>query len=342
MPLQLVLLLLVLVLVSGEDWEHELVQYPSPARLRAHLEHLTRFPHPAGSPGARKAAQYVAKQFDRAGLPTHIIQFNALISNPVSAKLTLLQDNIRAKLAEEIVQQDHTSDTWYRNHSYHAYSPSALVKAPLVYVNYGLEQDFGELEKRGIPLQGKIAIVKYGRSFRGLKVLNAQKRGMLGMLIYSDPKDDGYVRGATYPDGSWRPKSGIQRGNVQFASRCSGDPGFIERDPDICGYASEDLMPKIPSMPISYEDAKPLLASLGGDNSPPEWHGGLDVPYNIGPGPGVVEMEVNNTREVAKLWNVVVKIPGKDFPDEEIILGNHRDAWVYGAVDPNSGTCTMF
>eukprot|EP00475_Leptophrys_vorax_P039792 TRINITY_DN724_c0_g1_i3.p1 TRINITY_DN724_c0_g1~~TRINITY_DN724_c0_g1_i3.p1 ORF type:complete len:665 (+),score=166.95 TRINITY_DN724_c0_g1_i3:1585-3579(+) len=346
MSLLLLLLLVVLLpaAVQGavSSLEAKFLSVPDPKSAREHLKFYTSLEHVAGTPGDYKTAVYTLEQFKSYGLDAHIESFRALVAYPNDAKLRLV-GGPEAQLAEDIVSVDPTSDSVLRNHTYHGYSPSGNVTGELVFINYGQREDFEYVTNQlGIDLSGKIALVKYGRSFRGLKVLNAQNYGMAGCLIYSDPQDDGYAKGNTYPEGPWRPASGVQRGSVQFLSRCAGDPALVERDPDVCGdYKSEDLIPKIPSLPLSYGDAKVLLAAIQGNPSPNSWHGGLDVDYHVGPGPAQVSLFVNTTIEVRELWNVVAHVPGALFPEEEVVLGNHRDAWVFGAADPNSGTATL-
>ena len=203
-----------------------------------------------------------------------------------------------------------------------------------MYVNYGSASDFQFLASINVSVVGKIALARYGQVFRGLKVQNAQAYGALGCLIYSDPADDGFTKGAVYTSGPWRPQTGVQRGSVQFLSRCSGDPGMIERDPTVCGdYDTADLIPAIPSLPLSYGDALPILAQLVGVAPPASWVGGLNVSYALGSsGAGAtVHLVTNMTYAPTTLWNVVATIPGNN-PDpqvakQQIILGNHRDAW---------------
>eukprot|EP00475_Leptophrys_vorax_P039791 TRINITY_DN724_c0_g1_i2.p1 TRINITY_DN724_c0_g1~~TRINITY_DN724_c0_g1_i2.p1 ORF type:complete len:655 (+),score=174.54 TRINITY_DN724_c0_g1_i2:1585-3549(+) len=345
MSLLLLLLLVVLLpaAVQGavSSLEAKFLSVPDPKSAREHLKFYTSLEHVAGTPGDYKTAVYTLEQFKSYGLDAHIESFRALVAYPNDAKLRLV-GGPEAQLAEDIVSVDPTSDSVLRNHTYHGYSPSGNVTGELVFINYGQREDFEYVTNQlGIDLSGKIALVKYGRNFRGLKVQIAQEYGMAACLIYSDPKDDGFGKGHTYPEGSWRPESGVQRGSVQFNSRCGGDPGLVERDPDVCGYKTEDLIPNISSLPLSYRVARVLLAAIEGHPSPKKWHGDLDVDYNIGPGPAKVSLYVNTSFEVRELWNVIARVPGKLFPEEQVILGNHRDAWAFGAVDPNSGTATL-
>ncbi len=269
----------------------------------------------------------------------------------------------KASLSEDILDPDldPTTDTIWRNHTFHGYSPAGnLSNVKFVYANYGRPQDFAVLQKAGISVSKKIVIMRYGQCFRGLKVRNAQNQGALGVILYSDPADDGCSLGQVYPIGPWRPPSGVQRGSVQFNSQCGGDP--YRADPryrelyntsveELCNVTdpSKELVPSIPSIPISYGDAIPLLKNLGGVPvadipGADDFIGGLkNMTYRIGPSKGYLDMVVRNIDETTKVPNVVGIIPGS-LPadlDQPVLLGNHRDAWVYGAADPNSGTSSL-
>jgi N-acetylated-alpha-linked acidic dipeptidase len=252
-----------------------------------------------------------------------------------------------AKLSEDVVEIDDTSDNIWRNHTFHGYSPSGNVeKKRIVYANYGRPHDFDLLEKAGIAVDNHIVLVRYGKCFRGLKVRNAQTRGAVAVLIYSDPADDGYAVGDVYPEGPWRPPTGIQRGSVQFNSHCAGDP--LRADPryrtqlntsveEVCGVDSiHELIPSIPSIPLNYDDALHLLQNLGGPVAADIPDGGTDfvggltnVTYRLGPSHGLANLYVDNEQVVTTIPNVVGVIPGtlpKD-KDTPILIGNHRDAW---------------
>jgi N-acetylated-alpha-linked acidic dipeptidase len=223
------------------------------------------------------------------------------------------------------------------------------VTADVVYANYGRPEDFKKLEEMHIPVAGKIVLTRYGMNFRGVKVYLAQQLGAAGMIIYSDPADDGYFQGDKYPHGPWRPDTGVQRGSVQYMFKYPGDA----TTPDVASTpglaASRRLplsqvssLPTIPSMPLSYHDASPILESMGGPVAPREWQGALPFSYHVG-GAGLIKVHMRLKMDYAErtIWDVVGKIPGTELPDEWVITGNHRDAWVFGAVDPNSGTTAM-
>ncbi len=248
--------------------------------------------------------------------------------------------------------------------AFNGYGVSGLAFGQVVYANYGRPDDFSALEKMGIDIKDKIVLVRYGEIFRGLKVHNAQKRGAKGILIFSDPADDGYAKGDVYPHGRFRPESAIQRGSVQFLSHGPGDPStpfgpstkdakriaFDPRDgfplegtartewEKATGLKREDYFATIPSLPISYATAREILKVLAGPNVPSGWQGGLPLPYHVGPGPAEVDFTISMDYQLRTIWNVIATIPGSEEPDRWVMIGNHRDAWVYGAVDPGSGT----
>jgi N-acetylated-alpha-linked acidic dipeptidase len=261
--------------------------------------------------------------------------------------------------------------------AFHGYGVSGDVTGQVVYANYGRPEDFVALDRLGIDVKDKVVLVRYGEQFRGLKVRSAQKREAKGILIYSDPADDGYAKGDTYPNGPFRPGSAIQRGSVQFLSRGPGDPStpgvasvkgakrlpFNERDGFPIGESGpvandlkdhydekawekatslvrKDYFAIIPSLPIGYDAAKPILQALGGPNVPDGWQGGLPLAYHVGPGPAEVRFKVTMEYAVRPIWDVIATIKGAVEPDRWVLVGNHRDAWVYGAVDPGSGTAS--
>jgi N-acetylated-alpha-linked acidic dipeptidase len=222
------------------------------------------------------------------------------------------------------------------------------VEAEVVYANYGSPEDFEKLKQLNIDVRGKIVIVRYGQNFRGVKAFVAEERGAAGVIIYSDPKDDGYYRGDAYPKGPWRPASSVQRGSVGYMFQFPGDPttpgvASVPNLPDSKRVppAQSAQMPKVPVTPLSYADASPILEHLGGPPSPREWQGALPFTYHVGPGPAKVKMHLKQDYQLRTIWDVIGKVRGTASPDEWVVAGNHRDAWVYGAVDPNSGTAAM-
>ncbi len=326
--------------------ERRFASFPSPESSERHLRILTEEPHVAGTPETRAIVDHIAGKFKEYGLDPEIVEYHVYLPYPASTSLEMIESReFRAANKEEGVEIDKDSYDSSVAIPFNAYSASGEVTAQVVYVNYGLPEDYEKLKELGIDVRGKIVIARYGKSFRGIKVQVAEEHGAAGVLIYSDPADDGFHRGDVYPRGPWRPWSAVQRGSVQFISTYPGDPltpgwgatkGARRLDPKEAGN-----IPKIPSMPIAYRDATPLLEALAGPVVPKGWQGGLPFAYHIGPGPTKVRLKVEMDYKIRPIWNVIATIKGSDFPDEVIVLGNHHDAWTYGAVDPSSGTTVL-
>jgi N-acetylated-alpha-linked acidic dipeptidase len=250
---------------------------------------------------------------------------------------------ITAKLLEPTVNGDPTSSQHDEQlPSYNAYSIDGDVTAPLVYVNYGASDDYDQLERLGVSVKGAIVIARYGATWRGIKPKLAAEHGALGCIIYSDPRDDGYYQGDTYPLGAFRPADGVQRGSVMDMPLYPGDPltpGVgATKDAKRLKLSEATTLTKIPTLPISYGDAQPLLAALTGPVAPERWRGGLPIAYHVGPGPAKVHLKLSFNWDTKTLYDVIARIPGATYPDEWVIRGNHHDAWVNGAADPVSGT----
>jgi N-acetylated-alpha-linked acidic dipeptidase len=318
----------------------------TPASARKWLAALTEEPHVAGTPAEKKVADYVLARFKEFGLSAELVRYDVFLNHPkhVSLKLVApIEDEL--KLHEDPYDVDKDSTQAGMFPAFHGYGASGTAEGQVVYANYGLPADFTRLEGMGISVAGKIVLARYGGAFRGLKVKEAQDRGALGVLIYSDPRDDGYMSGETYPDGPMRPPSAIQRGSVLFLSHVPGDPS-TPGWPSTSGAkrlsrAQMTNVPRIPSLPIAYAEAEKILRRLGGPVVPSEWQGGLPFTYHIGPGGARVAMNVQMDEGLKPIYNVIATIPGSTDPDKKVILGNHRDAWTHGAVDPNSGTAAQ-
>jgi N-acetylated-alpha-linked acidic dipeptidase len=228
---------------------------------------------------------------------------------------------------------------------YNAFGADGDVTAELVYVNYGMPDDYKELARYGVDVKGKIVIARYGDNWRGLKPKLAYQHGAVGCIIYSDPREDGYFKGDAYPQGGWRPPSGVQRGSVLDMALYPGDPltpGIgATRDAKRLSLAAAESILKIPVMPISYADAQPLLAALGGRVAPEAWRGALPMTYHLGPGPAKVHMAIASNWSQKPIYDVIAKIEGREYPDEWIVRGNHHDGWVFGAWDPLSGNVAL-
>lgn len=319
---------------------------PTPERAQQDLWVLTQAPHVAGTPEDYKTAQYVLGQFREAGLEAKLVEYQVLLPMPKEVKVDLVEPFKREGPTPE------GGWTWDKDsydssvvQAYNAYSPSGDVTARVVYANYGLPEDYQHLKEAGIDVAGKIVIVRYGKCFRGVKAFVAEENRAAGVLIYSDPADDGYRRGDVYPRGPWRPATGVQRGSILYMTRYSGDPltpGIAStkgaRRTSIKEAAS---LPHIPTTPISYEDAQPILENLAGPVAPHAWQGALPITYHLGPGASKVHLKLEMDFQTRPIWNVIAEIPGTSQPDWWVVVGNHRDAWTYGAVDPSSGTAPL-
>jgi len=333
---------------AERQWEEKMRAIPDPQNLRAYMQRLSARPHNVGSPYDKDNAEWLLSKFKEFGLDAQIETFNVLYPTPKERLVELVDGgpHFTAKLQEPPVPEDPTSNqTAEQVPTYNAYSIDGDVTAPLVYVNYGVPEDYEVLERRGVSVKGAIVIARYGHSWRGIKPLVGAEHGAVGCIIYSDPRDDGYSGGATFPKGPWRPKDGVQRGSVQDSAVFMGDP----LTPGIGATADAKRVPlkdaqsltKIPVLPISYADAQPLLEAIGGPVAPRDWRGGLPITYRIGPGPAKVHLKVFSNWDMKPLYDVIAKIPGSTYPDEWVIRGNHHDAWVNGAEDPISGMVTV-
>jgi N-acetylated-alpha-linked acidic dipeptidase len=330
------------------DWEQKFRSTPDPANLRAYMQRLSAHPHNVGSPYDKDNAEWILAKFKEFGLDAHIESFNVLFPTPKERLVELVEGgpHFVAKLQEPAVPEDPTSNQQSEQlPTYNAYSADGDVTGPLVYVNYGIPDDYETLERNGISVKGAIVIARYGHAWRGIKPMVAAEHGAIGCIIYSDPRDDGYSPGVTYPQGAYRPKDGVQRGSVQDSTEFMGDP----LTPGIGATADAKRLPiknaptltKIPVLPISYSDAEPLLAAIAGPVVPPAWRGGLPITYRLGPGLGKVHLKMFSNWDIKPLYDVIAKIPGAQFPDEWVLRGNHHDAWVNGAEDPISGQVAL-
>ena len=315
----------------------------SPADLRSWLERLSEAPNHVGSPHDKANAEFLLAKFREWGWDASIERFSVLYPTPREELVELVAPgHFRALLREPPVEGDRTSvQTSDELPAYNVYGADGDVTAELVYVNQGMPDDYRELERQGISVKGRIVLVRYGGGWRGLKPKLAYEHGAVGCLIYSDPRDDGYGAGDTYPTGGYRPREGVQRGSVQDLTLYSGDPltPGIGATPDARRLAVADAKTvlKIPVLPLSYADAQPLLTALRGPVAPAAWRGGLPLTYHLGPGPAQVHLKVVSDWKQATLYDVIAKIRGSVEPDRWIVRGNHHDAWVFGAADPFSG-----
>ncbi|HEV2671239.1 MAG TPA: M28 family metallopeptidase [Gemmatimonadales bacterium] len=332
---------------AERDWEAKFRAIPSPDSLRSYMRRLSARPHHVGSPYDRDNAEWILAKFKSFGLDAHIETFDVLFPTPVERVVELVAPRkFVAQLREPAVQGDPTSAQQSEQlPTYNAYSIDGDVTAPLVYVNYGVPADYERLDSMGISVKGAIVIARYFGSWRGIKPKVAAEHGAVGCIIYSDPRDDGYVQGDTYPRGPWRPSAGAQRGSVMEMEVYPGDPltpGVgATKDAKRLSLAEARTLTKIPVLPISYGDAKPLLDALGGPVAPEEWRGGLGTTFHVGPGPARVHLRLKFDWSLKPLYDVIGRIPGSTAPDEWVIRGNHHDAWVNGAEDPISGQVAL-
>jgi N-acetylated-alpha-linked acidic dipeptidase len=328
------------------DWEQKFRALPEANNIRENMRRLAARPHHVGSPYDKDNAEWLVAQLKSFGLDAKIETMEALFPTPKLRKLELLgPTKFTAKLEEPTLAVDPTSGQKSEQlPTYNAYSADGDVTAPLVYVNYGAPDDYEKLASMGVSVKGAIVIVRYGQTWRGIKPKLAAQHGAIGCLIYSDPKEDGYTRGDKFPDGPMRPDEGAQRGSVMDMPVYPGDPQSpgLGATPDtdkskLIPLADVQTITKIPVMPISYEDATPLLKSLQGQLVPDEWRGGLPFTYKTGPSVAKAHLQLAFNWDRKPLYDVVATIPGATFPDQWVIRGNHHDAWVNGAGDPLSG-----
>ena len=328
---------------APKAWDDTFRSLPQPANIKSYMQRLSARPHHVGSAYDKDDAEWMLAKFKEWGWQAEIERFDVLFPTPKERRLELVEPTkFTAKLDEPIVSVDPTSGQKTEQlPSYNAYSIDGDVTAPLVYANYGRVEDYEQLDRLGASARGAIVIVRYGQIFRGVKVKIAFEHGAIGCLIYSEPKDDGFAVGAVFPDGPMRPGDGVQRGSVEDLATASGDPltigiGAVPGAPRT-PINESPILTKIPTLPISYGDAQPLLAALAGPVAPEAWRGSLPITYRIGPGPAKVHLKVAFNWDTKPLYDVIAKIQGSTFPDEWVIRGNHHDAWVNGASDPISG-----
>ena len=336
---------------SEQKIEQQFLQVPSARLAGEHLKTLTAAPHLAASREDYATAEYVAAQFKAAGLETDIVPYKVWLNLPKEVKITATDP--AGKVLMTGPTPEHVADDPYQNDprivtAFNSSSPSGDVTAEVVYANYGTPEDFKKLADLHVSVKGKIVLVRYGHNFRGVKVYLAQLGGAAGVIIYSDPVDDGFGKGNVYPNGPYRPATGVQRGSVQYIFKYPGDattPG-IASDPDLpmskrIPPEQATSQPTIPSTPISWHDAEPILKNLTGPGVPKDWQGGLPFEYHTGPGGVKVHLLLKQDYAYRTIWDVIGAIDGTTYPDEWVVAGNHRDAWVFGAVDPSSGTAAM-
>ncbi|MGH8190164.1 MAG: transferrin receptor-like dimerization domain-containing protein [Rhodanobacteraceae bacterium] len=316
------------------------------SEMRAWLKQLSSEPNQVGSPHDKANAEWLLAQFKQWGWDAHIETFDVLYPTPTHELVELVAPtHFKAALHEPPVNGDRTSALPGALPPYNVYGADGDVTGELVYVNYGMPDDYEELARLGVSVKGKIVIVRYGGGWRGLKPELAYQHGAIGCLIYSDPRNDGYFQGDPYPKGGWRPPEGVQRGSVAKMQLYPGDPttpgyGSVPGAKHLPLKDAKTLL-KIPVLPISYADATPLLKAMGGPVAPESWRGALPFTYHVGAGPAKVHMIVKSNWDLKPIYDVIAKLPGSTDADQWVLRGNHHDGWVFGAFDPLAGTVAL-
>jgi N-acetylated-alpha-linked acidic dipeptidase len=329
------------------EWESKFRSIPEPDSLREAMRVLSRRPHHLGSARDSVNADWIVQKLRSWGLDAKVETFQVLFATPKERIVELVAPHrFRASLREPALKEDPTSSQQAEQlPTYNAFSKDGDVTAPLVYVNYGIPEDYEQLQRLGVSVKGAIVIARYGRSWRGIKPKLAAEHGAVGCLLYSDPEDDGYHAGDVYPRGPYRPREGVERGSVLDMPLYAGDPltpGVgATADAKRLDRNEAPTITKIPVLPLSSADAEPLLQALGGRPAPRNWMGGLPITYHLGPGPARGHLRVRSNWRLTPARDVIVRIPGSVAPDEWIVRGNHHDAWVNGAEDPISGLVAL-
>ena len=334
---------------AGNGWESRIDAAIDPNELGGWMKNMSSQPNQVGSSHDRQNAEYELKLFRSWGWDVHIERFEALYPTPVTVRLAMPAADgqmVEATLREPPVPGDPSSaEMSGALPAYLAYQSDGDVSAPVVYVNYGVPEDYETLERMGVSVAGRIVLARYGQGWRGVKVKLAQDHGAIGAIIYSDPADDGYALGAAYPKGPARPPTGIQRGSVIDLPKQPGDPttpgyGSVEGVRHLPSGTSGVIM-KIPALPISYGDARVLLEAIGGRPAPAAWRGALPLTYRIGQTSGAAHLVVESDWSLKPLFDVIATLRGSTRPDEWVLRGNHRDGWVFGATDPLAGQVAL-
>lgn len=324
--------------------EADAIRRPSPDRASKHSVALSRETHVSGTPAQARTRDYVIGQMKEWGLQTEVRSYDVWMPHPTLVRLARVSPQPRElSLPEPPVPGDPTSRL-PQYPTVNGYSGQGDVTGDVVYVNYGLIEDYAQLDSMGVSVKGKIAIARYGRSFRGIKAREAEKHGAIGLLIYSDPQDDGYVVGDVYPDGPMRNSAGVQRGSILNEDGDPSTPGYGSTNGVARLTAGQMDIPHIPVVPISYGNASELLRFIRGAGIPRGWQGGLAFRYHAGPGPVRAHLTVRDdraTRPLKPIYDTFGVIRGSEFPDELVIVGGHRDAWGPGAADNVSGTVSV-
>ncbi len=324
--------------------EQDAINGPVPTRARTHSSELSKEPHVAGTPAQKRTADYVIAQMKAMGLDTEIRSYDVWLPHATSVKITRMgRDTAVLDLSEPAIAGDPvTALPQYL--TVNGSSSAGTGEGELVFANFGLIEDYAVLDSLGVSVKGKVVLARYGRSFRGIKAREAEKRGAVGLLIYTDPLDDGFARGDVYPEGPMRPLQGVQRGSVFNGAGDPLTPGYASTPGAPRLAVEQTSLPKIPVVPISAENAQKLMAQVRGTNIPANWQGGMALRYHVGAGPVRVKVEVTTdaaTNGTKAIHNTLGYLRGSEFPEEYVYIGGHRDAWGPGAADNISGTVSV-
>jgi N-acetylated-alpha-linked acidic dipeptidase len=318
----------------------------SASSMSALHQQITARPHPTGSPASAELARHLRQTLEGFGLEVRTHEYQVLHSKPRKVEIAMTAPARRPiRLDEPPLAEDPTSAHPELGGGYVSYSASGTVSGPIVYVNFGLPPDYAQLEKLGVPVKDRIVVARYGRSHRAVKTHTAEQAGARALILYSDPADDGQVKGPAWPDGYWRGEHMLQRGNAKYSWYWHGDaltPGVAATaDADRIAEATAPTLPKIPVVPISWGEAQHLLSALAGPEAPAPFRGGLPFTYHVGPGPAAVTLTVDMEQQLGPIYNVVASVKGTLTPERSVLLGTHHDAWTFGGVDPGTGTAAM-
>jgi N-acetylated-alpha-linked acidic dipeptidase len=329
-------------IAAETELEQNFAKVPDAGHAEADLRQLTSEPHVAGTEASHRVAEWLRDQFQSYGFDAEIVSYSAYLPLPRVAQLEMISpEKVLLANPEPPLEQDKQSNGAHLLPVANDYSASGDVTAPIVYVNYGTPDDYRTLDSLGISVRGKLILARYGRNYRGVKAKLAEQHGAAGLILYSDPEDDGFTNGSVFPDGPWRPLAGIQRGSILYTQIRPGDP-LAPDNPAAKRLtpAEASSMPHIPAIPISAQDAQVILSHLGHDRVPLGWQGGLDLAYHVGPGNAKFRLKVSMDYAQRPLYDVIAKLHGTD-DDQWVLVGNHHDAWVYGGADPGSGTAAV-
>jgi N-acetylated-alpha-linked acidic dipeptidase len=332
-------------IAAQRELEKKFRMIPDAEHAESNLRHLTSEPHMAGTEASHRVALWLRDQYRSFGFDAELVSYSVWLPQPREITVELTKP-MSMKLASPEQPVDVDKDTFDKRvtPAFNIYSPSGEVTAPVVYVNYGMQEDYRTLASSGVHVEGKIVLARYGKGYRGVKARLAEEHKAAALILFSDPKDDGSGAGQTYPNGPWRPMSGIQRGSIVYTQLYPGDP----LTPGVAAAASAKRLapgdaaslPRIPTIPINAQDASAILKNLTGEAVPADWQGGLPFTYHFGPGGAEVHLKLVMDYQQRPIYDVIAKLHGTS-DDEWIVMGNHHDAWVFGAADPGSGTATM-